>query len=37
MTTHTASERLTTRDKIEGLMFGLILTIGLPALIFVTT
>ena len=32
-----STDVLTTRDKIEGWVFGAVLAIGLPALIFVTT
>jgi hypothetical protein len=37
MRTRTSPDSLTTRDKIEGWIFGSILAIGLPALVFVTT
>jgi len=37
MHTPTSSEPLTRREKIDGWVFGAILAIGLPALIFVTT
>ncbi len=37
MQTSTSSEPLTRREKAEGWVFGAILAIGLPVLIFVTT
>jgi hypothetical protein len=35
--TNARTEVLTRKDKIEGWVFGAVLAIGLPALIFVTT
>jgi hypothetical protein len=37
MRTQTSTDVLTTRDKFEGWIFGAVLAIGLPALIFATT
>jgi hypothetical protein len=37
MQTATSSGPLTRREKVEGWVFGAILAIGLPGLIFVTT
>ena len=37
MKSQTYDEPLTTRDKVEGLMFGIIFAIGFPALVFFTT